>query len=333
MVKWGIVGSGQIANKFAADFSFVKNAKLGGVASRNFDSAQKLASKFHIDAFPTIDDLLTADLDVVYVATPHPLHKSHALLALKSGKAVLSEKPFTMNSLEAEEVILTAKERHLFLMEGMWTRFIPTIREIVEIVRSGQLGQIRRVEANFGYHFPFSPSSRVFNLDMGGGSLLDVGIYCISFFQMILQDQPIEIETQAQIGISGVDESAQWKLKYPNGIVAEGYSSIVKDTSHEAIIEGTNSAIRIPKFWCPREYSFGGIAQRTDFKGNGFQFEAQEVTNCILQKKVESEIMPLGDTSHVMTTLDLIRQQWGLRYPNESWREQSGVAPPSGGPR
>jgi predicted dehydrogenase len=316
-IAWGIIGSGQIAKRFAADLGMVQNAKLIGVASRNFDGTQRFADGFGIAAHRSIKELLESGVEVVYVATPHPYHREHALLALNAGKAVLCEKPFALNRQEASEVIQMAKAKSVFLMEAMWTRFNPAIREVLHVVRSGKIGRVRKVEANFGYSSPFDPSSRVYDLSLGGGSLLDVGVYCISFAQMIFRDQPIEIETEAQIGRSGVDESARWQLKYRDGAYATGHSSVVQDTNHEAIIEGTEGVIRIPQFWCAKEYYLNGELRKLNFQGGGFQFEAQNVTDCILRGSLENEIMPLQDTLDVMETMDQIRQRWGLRYPGD----------------
>ncbi len=310
-VRWGIIGAGQIAARFAADLELVENAELVGVASRSFEKIQNLALEFSCFAHPSIESLLSSELDVIYVATPHSLHKDHALAAIRAGKAVLCEKPFAMNRGEATEIIQEAKKNSVFLMEAMWTRFVPAVRDIVTLIQSGEIGEVRNIASNFGYAFPFDPLSRVYDPKLGGGSLLDVGVYCVSFAQMLIQNQPVEMKSQVHLGRTGVDENARWHLKYVNGVHATGHSSVIQDTNHEALVEGTKGIIRIPKFWCPREYHVNDQLVRSDFQGGGFQFEAQEVTDCLLRGELESKIMPLQDTLDVMETIDMIRERWG----------------------
>lgn len=306
-IRWGIIGSGKIAGRFASDLKFSQQAVLVGVASRDFKNAERFASKHGTRAFSSIDELLKEDIDVIYVATPHPFHMENSLAAIEAGKAVLCEKPFTMDSSEAEKLIAAAKNKNIFLMEAMWTRFFPVIRDVLRLIQSGVIGQVQSIESSFGFTSVFDPNSRVFNKALGGGALLDVGVYCVSFAHMIFGDSPVVTTATAQLGETGIDEMSEWTLTFPNGGIAKGQSSVIKVLKNEAIILGTMGSIRIPDFWHPKEFYLNEVRNEAPYDGLGFQFEANEVMDCLRSGKKESNDLPLEYSLSVMRTIDLIR--------------------------
>ena len=324
-IRWGILGTGRIAAKFAEGLAVLPDAELVAVGSRSQDTADAFAERFSIPRrHPSYADL-AADptVDVIYVATPHPLHKENSLLCLNAGKAVLCEKPFTINATQAEEVIRCAREKRLFLMEAMWTRFLPVMVKVREWLSAGAIGEPRMVSADFGFRAGFDPKGRLLNPSLGGGALLDVGVYTVSFASMVFGGPPCDIAALAHLGETGVDEQSAMVLRYGRGQLAVLSCAVRTSTPQEARIVGTEGTIRIdPPFWHSARATLS-IAQQGDevaempFDGNGYNCEAAEVMNCLRAGKLESNIMPLDETLTIMKTMDAIRKQWGLRYPME----------------
>jgi predicted dehydrogenase len=207
--------------------------------------------------------------------------------------------------------------RNVFVMEAMWTRFFPAIQEVIAFVKAGRIGEIRRIETSFGYEAKFDPLSRIFHPDLGGGSLLDVGIYPLAISRMLMEETPHVLEGRGILTPTGVDESASWTLSYPSGAVSQGASAVVKNLPNQAIIFGTEGEIRIPQFWCPKEYSLNGETRTFEFPGRGFQFEADEVMNCLKFGLKESPLWSHSQTIHVMKQMDVIRKLIGVRYPQD----------------
>lgn len=308
-MKWGIIGTGKIARRFANDLRYVPGATLMGVTSRNQENNKKFAEEFVSTSYEKIEDLLKSDVEIIYIATPHSSHKDHAMMAIHAGKAVLCEKPFAMNSAESLEMVNLARKKNVFLMEAMWTRFFPAIKEIIEHVKDGSIGQLVRIESNFGYQSVFDPASRIFNPALGGGSILDVGVYSISLVRMLIPQMPATINGSAVMSSTGVDESAVWEMTFSSGVTARGESSVVNVLQNEARIIGTKGEIRIPKFWCPREYYLNEEHRTFEFEGMGFQFEAQEVMRNLQLGLKESPLMPFQHTLDVMMIMDKLKQE------------------------
>ncbi len=308
-MKWGIIGTGKIAGRFANDLKFVKGATLAGVTSRNPENNKKFAESFGAVAYPSIEELLSSDVEIIYVATPHSSHKDHAMLAIEAGKAVLCEKPFAMNFDESLEMMTLAKKKKVFLMEAMWTRFFPAIIEVISLVEDGSIGKLVKIESNFGYKSVFDPASRVFNTKLGGGSLLDVGVYSISLARMLVPEMPATINASAVRSSTGVDESASWEMTFSSGVSVSGESSVVNVFQNEARIIGTEGEIRIPKFWCPREYYLNEKHHQFAFEGMGFQFEAEEVMNCVKKGILESPLMSHQHSLDVMKIMDEVSRK------------------------
>ncbi len=322
-LRWGILGCGSIADKFATGLQSVPAAKLVAAASRSQDKADKFADKFGAPHRHGSYEALAADaeVDAVYVATPHPMHAEHSILCLNAGKAVLCEKPFTVNAAQAEQIIGVARERKVFLMEAMWSRFFPLMGRVRELVKSGAIGDVRMVQADFGFRTGVNPEGRLFNPALGGGGLLDVGVYALSLASMLL-GTPTQITGVAQIGETGVDEQAALALLYAEGRIASLTTGVRTNTPHEAHILGTDGMIKLHAPWwklAKVTVTAGGKEEVMDdgFEGQGMNYEAAHVAECLAAGKTESDIMPLDETLEIIRTMDTLRAQWGLRYPME----------------
>jgi predicted dehydrogenase len=322
--RWGILGAGNIARKFVTGVKALADHTVVAVGSRQQATADKFADEFGIAHRHASYEALAADpeVDAIYVATPHPMHKENTLTALRAGKPVLCEKPFTINAAETQALIAEARQRQLFLMEAMWTRFIPVVREAHRLIKDGAIGQVRMVSADFGYRAGFNAQSRAFDPALGGGALLDVGIYPLSLASMIL-GAPDRIAGLAELGQTGVDEQAAFILGYPQGQLAVLSTAVRTNTPHDAVIMGETGMIRIhPPFWIPKKMTLtvaGKGAQEIEipYTANGYNYEAAEVAACVRAGQLESAIMPLDESLAIMQTMDAIRAQWGLKYPME----------------
>src|SRR6266849_10901020 len=257
---WGLIGTGGIAETFAADLTFTDSGRAVAVGSRQMDSANRFADAFDIPNRHAGYESLVADpeVDVVYVATPHPMHHANALLALRAGKAVLVEKPFTMNAAEAQELVAVARAEGLFLMEAMWTRFLPHIAEIRRLLAAGALGEIVTVTADHGQWFAKDPDFRLFAPELGGGALLDLGVYPVSFSSMIL-GTPSKILALVEPAFTGVDGQVSILLGHPSGAQAVlNCTSSAKSPTWAAIV-GTEARIEIAgTFYAPTTFDVIG---------------------------------------------------------------------------
>ena len=322
-IQWGILGPGSIANRFAGSLSSVPGAELYAVGSRTQARADEFADKYGAPKrYDSYEALATdPDVQVVYIATPHPQHKDAALLCLKNGKSVLLEKPFTVNAKEAAEVIDFARAQDLFIMEAMWARFFPGMVKVRELIAAGTIGEVRMLQADFGFRTDVNPEGRLFNLALAGGGLLDVGVYPISLASMFL-GTPTEVSGLAQIGETGVDEMAAVTLKYSGGQLASIVTGVRVNTPSEATVFGTNGSIKLhAPFWNVTKLTVnsGGKSEELSipYENGGFNYEAQEVMDCLRAGKSESAVMPLDETLSIMQTMDTLRAQWGLVYPME----------------
>jgi predicted dehydrogenase len=323
-IRWGILGTGWIASEFAQGLAQLADAELVAVGSRTSESAQRFGEQYgvprrHASYKALVSD---ADVDVIYVATPNPLHKEHVMLCLETGKPVLCEKPFALNAREADTMIRVARDKRLFLMEAMWSRFFPLMAKVRSLLADGAIGDVQMLVADLSIQFNFDPSDRRYNLDLGGGALLDLGVYPISFASMIL-GPPAGIATQVRLGETGVDEQVGIVLHYDQGQMATLYTSIRVDSPVEAIIMGTKGRIRIHPWWIRPDrvtLTVDGQEPATiemPFEGNGYQFEAAEVMACLRANRLESDIMSLNETLSILRTMDAVRAQGGLKYPTE----------------
>ena len=321
--KWGILGPGGIAHKFMRGINAIPNAVPYAVGSRDLDRAKSFADQYGLKkAYGNYDDLAKdPEVDVIYVATTHPHHEEAAIKCLSNGKAVICEKPFAANAAQAERMIECARKNKVFLMEAMWTRFLPHICKTRELIANGAIGKVMHVNADFGFRAGVDPSGRLFSPWTAGGSLLDVGVYNVSFCSMIFGKQPDNVQSYLNIGSTGVDETASVLLSYDGGQSALLLSAIRLNTPQEAVIYGEEGSIKLTPYWCGDTIRLnnkdGAQEIKLPFDDGGFQFEAMEVMSCLDKNLLESSIIPLDETLAVMKTLDKIRYDNNLRYPFE----------------
>ena len=323
-IRWGILGCGRIARKFASDLSLVPDTELVAVGSRNKESADQFVSEFNARfVHYSYEELVqNTEVDVIYIATPHGLHHQHALLCLRHHKPVLCEKAFALNSRQAEEMISLAQANKVFLMEALWTKFLPHYQLLMQWVRDGKLGAIQNVLINFGF-VPSPPvPQRVFDPALGGGTLLDIGIYNV-FIALSVLGKPDVVEASMTPADTGVDEQCCVMLKYDNGAMASLFSSFSTNLPTEAEISGRLGRIRLTsRFYEPTtiiEYYPGRVDSKQILSydrepGWGYQYEIRHVNDCLRKGLTESPIMSFSDTLLLMDTLDRVRKAAGIHY-------------------
>jgi predicted dehydrogenase len=304
------------------------DAELAAVGSRRRETAEAFGEKHRIARRYASYEALAADpeVDVVYVATPHPMHKENALLCLRAGKAVLCEKPFAINAAEGRAMADAARQASRFLMEAMWTRFLPATIKAREIVRSGAIGEVRFVKADLCFRAGWNPEGRLLNPALGGGALLDVGIYTVAWAAMLLGATPSRISALSHLGPTGVDEQSAVVLGYDDGRLAQLSCAVRTSLPHESIIAGTDGLIRVHHpFWHASRLTISakGKEETLDlpYEHNGYQYEAAEVMRCLREDRIESDVMPVGETLAILALMDRIRAAVGLRYPMEQGRQ------------
>ncbi|HPF94273.1 MAG TPA: Gfo/Idh/MocA family oxidoreductase [Tenuifilaceae bacterium] len=321
VINWGIIAPGRIARKFASDLKLVDNANLLAVASREINKAKEFAHEFDAQrSYGSYVELANdPDVDVVYVASPHVFHYEHSLLCLHKGKHVLCEKPMGMNAQQVKELAMVADQRNLFLMEAFWTNFIPSFVKCREIVANGVIGDIKVIQADFGFKANYDVNARTFNKELGGGSLLDIGLYPV-FLALELAGEPDQIKASAIIGSTGVDETCSMVFNYQKkGIIANLSSSFLVSTPTEALIYGTLGTIKMHTQWhAPTSISIikDGKEDTLTFNepGFGYEYEIQEVVSCLLSNLKESSGFPLSKSILLHQTLDRVRAEIDLSY-------------------
>lgn len=317
--NWGILGPGRIAHNFARDLQRLTDARLLAVGSRDAARAVEFAAQFGAPrAYGSYDELASdPDVEAIYVATPHPLHLETARLCLERGKAVLCEKPLTANLPQAEALVACARQHGAFLMEAMWTRFNPVTVQVRAWLAEGCIGRPRMVTADFGFRAVVDPAGRLFNPSLAGGALLDVGVYVVSFAQMVFGAAPTQVAAVAEVGDTGVDEQTALSLLYSDGGIASLSCAIRTSTPQIARIDGTDGSITMPSFWHASEATLERAgSEATLFRGDaGYHYEAAEVMACVRAGRLESATMPLDESLSVLATLDAARRLVGVRYP------------------
>jgi predicted dehydrogenase len=325
-IRWGIVGTGGIASTFAQDLELLPDAELVAVGSRSQDSADTFAERFGIPHRHVGYAELAADpeVDAVYVAVPHSGHSEAGLAAIAEHKAVLIEKPFTVNAREAGQLIDAARAAGTFLMEAMWVRFMPHFVHVRELLAEGRIGEVRAVVSDRGERLSTDPLHRINNPELGGGALLDLGIYPISFASMVAGGElPVRVEAVARRTPTDVDALTSMVFEYPSGAHAAISTGLDARGANTAAITGTEGHIVLGKPWariCPVELILNdGHAYTTEFPhtGNGLRHQAAEVGRRLRAGETESPVLPLDETLAVMRTLDLVRERIDLRYPGE----------------
>ena len=326
MKRWGFIAAGLMARMMADDMKYVEDAVISAVTSRTEQSAETFAKDYKVSRIhSSVEELVNdPEVDIVYVTSPHNLHYLHARMALEAGKPVLVEKPFTINAKQAIELVRLAREKQLFLMEAMWIRYLPIITTLRRVLEDGVIGQIRLFRAAFHQHLDFGPEHRVYNPALAGGSLLDLGIYPISLASMVYKRQPLDIASLLYLGETGVDEHFAAVFHYDGremGLVSAGADGLHPQDVELFGLEGEvclqghqiwKYDRMITKLHDGKEETF-----YEPFDGGGYNFQADEVHRCLEGGLLESEVMPLDETVHIMETLDRMRRAWGLQYPDE----------------
>jgi len=312
-LRWGVLGTGRIAHTFASDLRFNDDAVVTAVGSRTKSSADAFADEFDVPRrHSSYEDLVRDDeVDVIYVGTPHPMHFANAMLALEHGKPALVEKAFTMTAQEARDLVAAARSKQLFLMEAMWTRFLPHVVALREMISAGSLGEIVTVEADHGKWFEPDPTSRLFAPELGGGALLDLGVYPVSFASMLL-GTPDRLTALVDPAFSGVDGQASMLLGHPNGAHAVLTCTSGARSPTRACVSGTQARVEIAgDFYAPTSFTFitrDGEQQRFEYptQGRGLHYQTQEVARCLREGKLESAVMPLDESVAIMETMDSV---------------------------
>lgn len=323
-INWGILGTGNIANRFTVGLMSLPNANITAVGSRSPITANQFADKFGIkNRYASYQDLVDdPDVDVIYISTPQSKHYENTLLCLNGGKHVLCEKPLALNSKQVLEMQSLAAGKNLFLMEAMWMWFIPAIRKAKELIDAGAIGDPHLLSADFGFYIPFDPDHRLFSPELGGGALLDIGIYPLAL-SLFLFGKPDTISGEAMIGSTGVDEQITMNLQYQHDISACLAATLKAETPCEGVISGTNGYIRLEKnFWRSESITLvnpDGQEEVYQFPlmTNGYEYEAMHVMECLEKGLMQSNIMSWRASLDLMSMMDSLRKSWGMRYPDE----------------
>ncbi len=313
-VRWGVVGTGRIAQTFASDLAPLAEGEVVAVGSRSAEAAEAFARRFGVARHHASYEALCEDpgVDCVYVATPHPFHHANALLALSRGKPVLVEKAFTMTAGEARDVVEAARRAGLFAMEAMWTRFLPHVVALRERVAAGALGEVVLVIAEHGKWFARDPASRLFAPELGGGALLDLGVYPVSFASMLL-GAPSSVRSMVTPAFTGVDATTSILLGHPSGAQAVLACTSSARSATRASVVGTEARLEVEgDFYAPSAFSIlardGTLLERVEgpVAGRGLQFQAIEVARCLAAGLTESPVMPLDETVSIMATMERV---------------------------
>lgn len=318
--NWAILGCGKIAKKFSEDLSLLPNANLYAAASRNLDNANRFAKEMGYEkAYGSYKEMVNdPNVDVVYIATPHSSHLEHSILCLEHKKAVLCEKAFGMNSKEVQQMVDASRKNNTFLMEAFWTIFQAKFLKVLELSKDKELGQLKFIKSDFMFKADFDPDQRLYNIDLGGGSLLDIGIYPI-FRSMTLLGKPNAMKTMANIRPTGVEDSICMLFSYDNGAMAVLTSSFESSCKNETELCFEHGFIKFDRDHDqPILLEKNGDLQEIGFdkpKGMGYELEAVHVMECLDQGLIESPILPLSTSQDLIEILDAVRKDAGIVFP------------------
>ena len=325
-VNWGILSTGTIAKKFATTISQLADCgNILAIASRNQETAHQFARDYTVPrAYSSYLDLARdPDIDVIYIATPHSFHYENAKLCLENGKNVLCEKTFTVNTVQATELLQLAKERKLFIMEAFWTKFLPAYQLLNQTIAEGAIGKITHFRAQYGFAPTGARYIRKFDPNLAGGALLDIGVYAIGVATMILGYHPKNSYSSAMIGEYGTDKFNSIMLEYENKTTAHLITTIGSQIGHQAVIYGTKGHIILPDFSALQKFTVflddnTTYTKESPFEINGFEYQIRETEKCLSANKLESTIMTHQNTLDVMHLMDKARSDWGLKFPGEA---------------
>lgn len=325
MTRWGIIGTGKIARTFAAALKEQNSSVTAAVASRTLENAQSFAEEFGFEkAYGSYEELARDEsIDIVYIATPMHKHYEDTLLCLENGRNVLCEKSIALNTKQAEEMFAKAEEKGLFLMEALWMKMRPAYLKVKQWIKEGRIGEIRYIKADFNNFIPFDKNDRLFKPECGGGALLDLGVYPITF-AVSLMGEPASIETHAHIS-GGIDLSNSVTLLYPNGAYASTTSGFEIQNRNNAVIAGDKGSITMGDwFFCSPECTLYDAESRQiedrlfPPEINGYEYEIREAEKCLAEGLKTSKAVPPEDTLSIMRIMDECRKTWGLKFPQES---------------
>ncbi len=321
-IKWGIIGPGKIADKFAFDLQHSKNAVIHAVASRDIEKAKRFSHKYNTARYYDSYEALAKDpeINIVYVATPHAFHFENTMLCLRNAKAVLCEKPLGTSTQEVKRMFEEATSRNLFLMEGLWTRFIPVTEKLLALLNTNAIGDIQFIRADFGFKADFNPEGRLFNKKLGGGSLLDIGIYPI-FLSLLVLGLPTHIKAMARMSPTGTDNYCAMLFDYENAAKAVLESTLESDPPTEAHIYGSRGMIKIHRRFHESQkiswYQNRALKETfvLKYEGYGFSYEIEEVNQCLINKKLESEKLPHGLSLALIHLIETVQEK--IRLPGD----------------
>jgi predicted dehydrogenase len=322
-VRWAILGPGKIAHKFVHDFQFTHDADLVAVATRDRQRGETFARQYEIPLVLTYDELYRHDgIDAVYIATPHTFHFEQSLACLRHGKGVLCEKPVTINDTQFRQLMEVSKEKNAFLMEGMWSYFMPALHKAKAWINEGRIGQVKMITADFGYWMPFNPDNRIFNLLLAGGALLDLGVYPVAFSSYIMGRKPDRIIASGIIGSTGIDETTSMTFYYGD-TSAVLHATVLAHTNNTGYIFGDEGFIELPFFYKASTCTlYNKERMQTDsFEDSrpsyGYDYEIQETIDCIRADQNESKLVSHQHSLMLQEIMTEVRRQIGLRYPME----------------
>ncbi|MBQ8966898.1 Gfo/Idh/MocA family oxidoreductase [Ruminococcus sp.] len=325
MTRWGIIGTGKIAHTFAEALRGTENSVLAAVASRSLEKAEVLAAEFGFEkAYGSYEELAADEaVDIVYIATPMSEHYANSLLCLNAGRNVLCEKSIALNTSQAEEMVALAEEKGLFFMEAMWMKFRPTFLKVKQWIDEGRIGKVEFIKADFNNFIPYDKNDRLFKSECGGGALLDLGVYPLTF-ATALMGEPKEIITHAHIGRDGVDLSHEITLTYEDGAFAATTSGFEVQNRNNAVVSGDKGSITMGDwFFCSSECTLYDLdSQPVEERVfppeiNGYEYEIREAERCLANGLKESPLCPHSDTLQVMRLMDRCREIWGMKFPQE----------------
>ncbi len=322
-VRWGIMGCGNISTTVAKAMSQLEEVSICAVAATDLNRAKQFATQFDVaKAYGTYEELVKdPEIEVIYIGTIHPAHYDCMKLCVQNGKHILCEKPFTLNKEEAEEIFELARQQGVFVMEAMWTKFLPSTIAIKDMIDGGRIGSFQYMRIVFGYACERSMSSRMFNPELGGGALLDVGIYPLTYAMLMAGSKLKSVESKACIGTTGIDEVNSMLLSFENGTIADCASAVSVNLGDVAVLYGTQGKIVIPSFFCAQKASLydtnDALIEEIErpFLVNGYEYEIIEVNRCIREHKSMSQTHTWDMTLAMMELLDSMRKEWSLTYP------------------
>lgn len=317
-VKWGIIGTGRIASLFTKDIRLIDNSEVIAVCSRKHENGKIFADKYDIPLVYTdySEMLANGEIDCIYIATPHIFHKENSIKALQSNKAVLCEKPMSLSYKDAKEIISLAKKKKVLFMEALWSRFLPAVQKLLELLNNGIIGDIRFIKADFGMDIgiDYPENGRLLNSELGGGALFDIGIYPIAFAQFISKKIPVKVESTKVLSKTNVDLISTYTFEYLNGTVAVLFASMLSETESNLFIKGTKGFVNMANFWKGNKFTVhfknGRVENHSYPKlGDGYTHEIKSFIDTFLEGKYENKIMPHSESLVISKILDTIYNQ------------------------